>query len=146
MRKNIILFLPIILCLFVGCGKDKEKKPKYMSEEFYNAGVAFVDICDDFLDSKIDINTVMEKIEYQSAMLDAAVKDMEKEKDDNESTDEFCMRQECYQATAKVSILYIKTLRADSDYKIYSSLPDDYLSELKNTRNEIAELLNLKKR
>lgn len=143
MRKNIILFLSIVLCLFVGCGKDKEKKPQYMSEEFYNAGVSFVDICDDFLDSKIDIDTATEKIKYQSAMLDAAVEDMEKEK---ESTDEFCMRQECYQAASKVSIFYLNTLKANTNYEIFSSLPDDYLSELKNTRNEIAELLNLKKR
>ena len=146
MRKKLILFLPIVLFLFVGCGKDKEKKPEYMSEEFYNAGVSFVDICDDFLDSKIDINTATEKIKYQSAMLDAAVEEMEKEKDDNESTDEFCMRQECYQAATKVSVFYIHTLKASADYELYSSLPDDYLSELKNTRNEIAELLNLKKR
>ena len=138
MKKYLSTLCAAVLTVsFVSCGESKEKKPDYMSDTFYNAGIKFIDIVDKTIDVEIDLTTACDEIKYYEKIIDEYITS---ETDDSTGDSTILLIQ------AITRGMYMDLLLAESKYQVDSIPPSNFFNELLEDRNKIAEYFNLEKR
>ena len=140
-KQYLITTIILILCaivIFIVVSKCRSTKPEYMSDAFYNAGVSFIQTCDDIIDLKVDLESGYDKLNYYQSVLDSLANEMP-----NGSTEEALDKTKCENISTQASIIILKVAEANSHYKAFSSFPDGFYSEFTENRNKIAKELYL---
>ncbi len=129
MKKFICILLSLVLTLGLSaCGG----KPSTMSEEMYNAGKNALKIVDDYIDNEIDYDTAFRKLNNTEELIDDIYEKCEKKDNGlpmlaNES-----------------KVMYLTSLMQVALYK--ENYGSGTYTELLESRNDLAEVLNESKR